>query len=92
MAVPVLTWLYFKPSMETMKTFSFGWIAYIFIRNLVLITLVAGAWHLRLYTTRAQGTDFKHTNKRLARDNPIFLFSNKLYDNLFWTVLSAVPI
>ena len=92
MAVPIITWLYFTPALEMMKSFSAGWIAYIFIRNLILIMLVAGVWHLRLYIIKAQGTDFKHSNKWLARDNPIFLFSNQLYDNLFWTVFSAVPI
>jgi len=92
MAVPIIVWNYFTPALDTMKAFSFNWIAYIFIRNLIMIAAVAGAWHLRLYIIKYQGTDFKHTNKWLARDNPIFLFRNQLYDNIFWTVFSAVPI
>ncbi len=92
MAVPIIIWVHFTPALDSMKSFAIGWVTYIFLRNLILIILVAGAWHFRLYIIKAQGTDFKHTNKWLARENPIFLFSNQLYDNLFWTVISAVPI
>jgi sterol desaturase/sphingolipid hydroxylase (fatty acid hydroxylase superfamily) len=92
MAVPIITWAYFTPALESMKTFAIDWIAYIFIRNLILIFLVAGAWHLWLYVKQAQGTDWKYTTKWLAQDNPIFMFRNQLYDNIFWTVVSAVPI
>ena len=92
MAIPVITWFFLTPAMDTMKTFQPGWLAYLFLRNLVMIFLVAGAWHVRLHIQKAQGTDFKYTNKWLARDNPIFLFRNQLYDNIFWTVVSAVPV
>jgi len=92
MVVPIITWLWFTPSMEVMKTFAPGWIAYIFVRNTVLIFLVAGAWHGWLHIKKAQGTDFKYSNKWLARDNSVFLFRNQLLDNIFWTVASALPI
>jgi sterol desaturase/sphingolipid hydroxylase (fatty acid hydroxylase superfamily) len=92
MLFPIVTWLYFTPDMAEMKTFQPGWIAYILVRNLILILLVAGAWHLWLYVRKAQGTDWKYSTKWMARDNPIFLFRNQVLDNLFWTVASAVPI
>ena len=92
MALPVVIWFYFTPPLEEMKTFAAGWIVYLLLRNLVLILAVAGAWHLWLYVRKAQGSDWKYTNKWLARDNPIFLFRNQVFDNLFWTVVSAVPI
>jgi sterol desaturase/sphingolipid hydroxylase (fatty acid hydroxylase superfamily) len=92
MAFPVVTWLWLTPSMETMQSFQPGWIALVLARNYGLVALVVGAWHLRLYMQRAQNTDFKYTNKWLSRDNKIFLFKNQVLDNLFWTVVSAVPI
>ncbi len=91
-AFPIVTWLYFTPDMETMKTFAPGWIAYIFIRNLVMLLGVAGTWHLWLYVKQAQGTNWKYSSKWMARDNDIFLFKNQVLDNLFWSVFSAVPI
>ena len=92
MAIPVITWFYLTPAMDTMQTFQPGWIAFILARNMVLIFLIAGAWHVRLHVQKAQGTDFKYANKWLARDNPLFLFRSQLLDNLFWTAVSAVPI
>src|SRR5258708_37978876 len=75
-----------------MKTFELGWIAAILARNLGLIILVAGAWHLRLYVQQAQGTEYKYNSRWLATNNPTFLFGSQLLDNIFWTVISAVPI
>jgi sterol desaturase/sphingolipid hydroxylase (fatty acid hydroxylase superfamily) len=92
MAVPVVTWLYFTPDMQSMKNFAWGWVIYIFVRNLVLISLVLAAWHLWLHVKKAQGTDWKYSNKWFVRDNPVFMFRNQTLDNLFWTVVSAVPI
>jgi sterol desaturase/sphingolipid hydroxylase (fatty acid hydroxylase superfamily) len=92
MALAAVTWLYLTPPLETMKSFAPGWIAYIFARNLAMILAIAGAWHLWLYVRRAQGTDYKYTNRWPPRGNPIFMFGSQVLDNLFWTVASAVPI
>jgi sterol desaturase/sphingolipid hydroxylase (fatty acid hydroxylase superfamily) len=92
MAVPIITWLYFTPPMEEMRTFAWGWILYILARNAVLISLVILLWHGWLHWKQAQGTDWKYTTKWFARDNPIFLFRNQTLDNLFWTFVSGVPI
>jgi sterol desaturase/sphingolipid hydroxylase (fatty acid hydroxylase superfamily) len=92
MAVPVITWLYFTPPMEEMKSFAPGWIAYLLARNVALITIVIVLWQGWLHWKKAQGTDWKYTNRWFARDNPIFLFQNQTLDNLFWTYASAVPV
>ena len=92
MAVPVVTWLWFTPDLADMKTFQLGWVAYVLARNYVLVALVYGGWHLRLYVRKAQGADYKYSNKWLARDNPIFLFKNQVLDNLFWALVSGVPM
>jgi sterol desaturase/sphingolipid hydroxylase (fatty acid hydroxylase superfamily) len=92
MAIPVVTWLWLTPALDTMKTFQVGWVAFILARNYALVILVYGAWHLRLHVQRAQGVDYKYSNKWLARDNPIFLFRNQALDNTFWVLASAVPI
>jgi sterol desaturase/sphingolipid hydroxylase (fatty acid hydroxylase superfamily) len=92
MAVPALTWVYLTPSLETMKTFAPGWIAFITLRNLVLIMLWTGVWHIWLYVKKAQGTDWKHSSRWLARDNRLFLFRDQTLDNLFWMLCGAVPI
>lgn len=92
LAIACATWLWLTPSLETMTTLRPGWIAFILARNLVLVSLVCGAWHLRLYTQKKQGTEYKYTSRWLSENNPTFMFGNQLRDNIFLTLASAVPI
>ena len=45
----VVIWRWLLPSEESMATLRLGWILQIWIRNLALLTLVAGGLHLLLY-------------------------------------------
>ena len=88
----VVTWLFFTPSLARTVHFEVGWIAEIFLRDVVLLILVAGGLHLRLYITRGQGTTFKYTNKWLAKNDAKFLFGNQTFDNVFWNLTSGAFI
>jgi sterol desaturase/sphingolipid hydroxylase (fatty acid hydroxylase superfamily) len=90
--IAVVAWAYFTPALERTTTFQFGWIAEIYLRNVVLLTIVAGGFHLRLYTTRGQGKKFKFSDKWLAAGNKKFLFNNQTYDNVFWSLTSGCLI
>ena len=92
MAAPVLTWLYLTPSLEKMKTFAPDWIAFITLRNLVVIMIWTGMWQAWFYVKQAQGIDWKHSSRWLARNNRLFLFRDQTLDNLFWMLCGAVPI
>lgn len=87
-----LFWRYLTPELETMKSFSPGWVAGLYVRNLALLAAFAGAWHAWLYVRKAQGTAYKYDKRWLSAGNSTFLFKNQLWDNLFWTVCSGVPI
>jgi sterol desaturase/sphingolipid hydroxylase (fatty acid hydroxylase superfamily) len=89
--IAFLIWIYLIPEMREMEALEFGWIARLFVINLVLITVVTSAWHLRLYVQRAQGITFKY-NKRWPKENSTFLFGNQHIDNIIWTVFSGVPV
>ncbi len=88
----VLVWLYLTPPMETMQSFAISWVAYIFARNIVMITVIYGATHLWLYTFKRQGTEFKYNGRWPAKGSGVFLFKSQHVDNLIWTYLSGVPI
>jgi sterol desaturase/sphingolipid hydroxylase (fatty acid hydroxylase superfamily) len=90
--IGVLIWLYATPSLATTKTFSVGWVLHLVVRNAVMVFLFFGAFHLRLYMQRKQGTSFKFNGKWPSKDNSAFLFGNQNADNMFWTFVSAVPI
>jgi sterol desaturase/sphingolipid hydroxylase (fatty acid hydroxylase superfamily) len=88
----VVLWVYLTPSMETMKAFSIGWISYLLLRNAIIVFLFYGAFHLRLYIQRTQGSSFKFNAKWLAKNNRAFLTGDQTVDNVIRTLLSAVPI
>jgi sterol desaturase/sphingolipid hydroxylase (fatty acid hydroxylase superfamily) len=91
-ATGIVFWLCLTPSMETMRTFSAGWIGLLLARNAAIILLFYGAFHLHLYIERRQGTRFKYNGKWPSNSNAAFLFGNQHIDNIIWNFASAVPI
>ena len=53
----------FHPSAEEMKNFSFSWISQLWIRNCILITLVAGSLHFWFYYLKGQSKKLKFEKK-----------------------------
>ncbi len=88
----VLIWMFLTPPPETMKTFSFQWVALILARNIALAIAVYGAWHLWLYAWRKQGIAFKYNRQWPKEKAQGFLFGNQTHDNMFHTLVSGVPI
>jgi len=84
-------WWFFIPDLAQAKTLEFGWIAKLFILNLVIIVAWTSLLHVRFYVRRKQGTTYKY-NVRWPKDTSTFLFGSQLWDNVFWTVASAVPL
>ena len=88
----LIIWLFFTPSMETVKNLNASWIIYILIRNFLIIFCWFGFLHLRLYIKKDQGNAFKYNNEFLHKNSKPFLFGKQTYDNMFWTLCSGVPI
>jgi lathosterol oxidase len=86
----IVIYNFVPPHMEDMNTLSFSWMAAIFLRNFLLLTLIAGTLHLFLYTFKRQGTKLKYDNRPMVRNNRTFLFRNQVYDNMFWSLTSGV--
>jgi len=91
-AIAVVCWTALTPPLETMRSFAPGWIAFVFLRNATLALLFFGAFHLYLYTRRAQGGAYKYNAKWLDEDSPRFLFRSQILDNLTWSLASGVTI
>jgi sterol desaturase/sphingolipid hydroxylase (fatty acid hydroxylase superfamily) len=81
-----------QPSLDTAAAFSPGWIASIFIRNLFLMTLVAGGLHWYFYIARKQGDERRFDARPFATSNRVFTFGSQVRDNMFWTLASGVTI
>ena len=85
-------WWWFQPSMEEARTLAIGWIAEIYIRNLVLMTLVAGGLHLFFYRWRLQQDLLKYDSRELRENARAFSFNSQVLDNMFWSLASGVTV
>lgn len=92
-ASAVLWWAVILPDRAVLQTLSAGWILWLLAVNAVAVLLFYGAFELRLYLRRAQGTRFKY-NPVFPADRPArtFWLGRQDRDNIARTFLFGVPI
>ncbi len=90
--IAIAFWRYLSPSANTASSFGVTWIAWLLIRNIGIVVLFYGVWHLRLFIRRTQGVSFKFNNRWPKTESSVFKFGNQTRDNMFWTLASGVPI
>ena len=93
MVLGAVYWFWLTPDVATMKTLSIGWIAYLLVRNMLVVLLFYGALELRLYIRRRQGNAFKY-NGKWPSENPsdVFMFRSQNIDNMIRTFGTGLPI
>ncbi len=89
-ALALICWTWLSPSLETAATLAPGWIAGLWLRNLVLMTLVAGGLHWFFYVRKRQGSKLKFDGRDLMTKGRQFSFGGQVRDNMFWTLVSGV--
>ena len=87
-----LAWLLILPPLETMQTLAPGWIARVWLANLVPQCLIAGGLHYWLITRKAQGKSRKFDPRDQATRSRQFTFNNQVWDNIFWHVVSGITL
>ena len=87
----IFIWQFLTPSLDSFSANTSYWITMILGRNIVLALLVYGGWHLWFYVWRRQNTAYKY-NSKWPKKSAAFLFNNQTADNMFWTLVSGVPI
>ena len=80
------------PPLENMKTFEAGWMFRIWLLNMIPQIAVAGSLHWWLYVRKSQGIQLKFDARDLSRDNSLFTFNNQVWDNIWWTLGSAMTV
>jgi len=88
--IAVGLWLVAYPKLETAQSFAFGWIAQIWLVNMVLMIVSAGGLHLFFITYRKQGKRLKFDPRDQGRNNRLWNFSDQVKDNIFWSLGSGV--
>jgi sterol desaturase/sphingolipid hydroxylase (fatty acid hydroxylase superfamily) len=88
-----LTFTVWTPSLDRCGVFTLDWIGYIFIRNLALLWVIAGSWHLLLYQLKIDGnTKNKYNPEWQSTNDTRFLFNDQVYDNIFWSCTSGTIV
>lgn len=94
--ITYLSYLYFQPPTSAFSDLyspeAKQAIGMMVLRNAVLLTMIAGGWHLVLYTLKLQGNNHKYYPDWPATNESKFLFNDQVYDNIFWNLCSGVPI
>lgn len=90
--VALVSYVWFQPPLERTAELEAGWIAGIWVRNLVLMSAVAGGLHLYLYTFSRQGDRLKFDARPLRASGRSFTFGGQVRDNMFWTLASGVTV
>ena len=86
------SWWWFHPTLVECTEFSWSWVSLIYLRNLILIFLVAGGLHAYFYVFKFQGKDRQYDARPFARNKRSFTFNNQVWDNMFWSCASGVTI
>ena len=85
LGISAASWFWFQPALSRCAHFQWDWIAQLLLRNLALIWLVYGSYHLYFYILKGEGTKGKYDARWPARNSNVFLFRDQVYDNVFWT-------
>ena len=90
--ITVVSWFYLQPALSRCVELKADWIGLMFLRNLGLLWLISGGWHLLLFTFKVQGTERKYDPRWLSANDPKFLFRSQVYDNIFWSCISGCSV
>ena len=90
--IAFISFYWFQPSQDETKAFAIGWIAEMYVRNIVLMSAVAGGLHLYFYTFTKQGQHLKYDPRPLMKNGRQFTLGGQIRDNMFWTLVSGVTI
>jgi len=69
-----------------------GWPLVLLACNELIAIAFYGLWHRRLYSSRVQGTAFKYNVNWPRERDDRFLFAQQTRSNVFWTLVSGVPV
>jgi len=89
----VLSWQLLTRGVDNVGSFAsgeLGWIAHVYIRNMVLLIVIAGGIHLYFFRYTAQGQKLQFDARPLIKNGRMFTFNDQVHDNVFWSLTSGV--
>jgi len=84
--------VFFQPTMIEAQQLTPSWLISLFVRNFILMAVVAGGLHWYFYIARKQGDERRYDARPFPTNNKLFTFGSQVRDNMFWTLASGVTI
>ena len=84
----IISWLWFSPDIASAKTVEFGWIFQIWLKNMVLLTGVAGGLHLLLWVMAVQRDSYRYDLRPMMKGAGTFHFRDQVFDNMVWSYVA----
>jgi sterol desaturase/sphingolipid hydroxylase (fatty acid hydroxylase superfamily) len=92
LVLALVSYIWVSPTLLQAAEFAPGWVFAVFMRNFVLISLIAGGLHLWFHTYARAGGDKKYDPRTFPRQGRMFSFQSQVLDNMFWTLASGVSV
>jgi len=92
LSMAVIVYNFFIPDLAEMATLSWHWVFPILVRNVILLSVVAGGLHLFFFTFRGQGKKLKFDPRDTMEEGKKFTFRNQVHDNMFWSLTSGATV
>lgn len=89
LAMALLVWNFATPDLSGAATPGW-WIAQIWLRNLVILLVIAGGLHILLWVLRSQGDDTRYDMRPMPQRARAYTFGHQLWDNMLWTLGPAL--
>ncbi len=88
----LVTWFFLQSDLEAEKELSFQWIGFMLLRNVIMMLIVYGFYHMTIYKWKIQGTTGKYNPKWQDKSSKKFLFNNQVKDNMIRSLASGAPL
>ena len=90
-ALSFVLWRFASPTLLETETIG-AWVVWLWLRNLVIVVILAQGLHLVLYRWHLQGDRKKYDPRPYPRKGRVFSFGDQYWDNVFWACASGVTI
>ena len=87
LAIALIAYVTILPELAEIQVRGWGWLTY-----LVPQVICAGTLHYWLITRKGRGDQTKYDPRDQARSNGTFTFGNQVNDNMFWHIVSGIPL
>ena len=88
LAVAVAVWAWFSPDITRAATLAPDWVFQVWLRNFIILTVVAGGLHLLLWRFRLQEDEYRYDMRPMGKGVRAFWFKNQVFDNMLWSYVA----